>query len=1044
MHKKITWAGVVVVVGALTGLAWGREVTIDKTDSTGGWMIYKDKAAAGTVEVAPGPNADMKALEMKYDLAGGNWAAWVKKIPAGMQDMEALVFYFKGEGNYNFEVKVADDSGATFGSKFPGGANIPQWQKIVLPIKLLNYLWGGNTNTLEPRNIRKLEFAVSTDKTGGPGRILVSELQYISQSGGPVQPQLPFKISTPSAAPKTGTYNPLGQFEILTIPEWQTFADRGAVIRLSVGEGQTSGKKALQTEFSWGFQEVKGSQEQTGNWVAFLKDIKMDLSEMRSLIITYKGNGSAANLEVKLKDQFDATYAKVYVSATSMPGWTTLTIPRSELTYLRGGDGSGKFDWGHVKTLELALSRPTGATGNGQLIISNIAFESAAAGGRKNLAPGGSGTEASSNQMKVVIDDFTNLNPATLYFVVPGDDSTMNLSSSRITFESGYSLRLEYSLQSVRPTGSWVEAQRRFTPTLDWTGVETVKIWVKGDGSQNIFRFTLTDGDGNRWVADNQAVLTSTDWQLVEMPVDAFTLYDELYLEQKSGRNLKAKLHTIRQISFGIVSQPTRNSRNNGEVFLETLYILGQAVNPVSSAPLAEKPPVGIALPLKNWNMGGNSVTTLESQPALGMNFTQQLTTRLNGNYEKFSVTGEILMNSTFGDSTDGYRSQDAVVSSPNVNLMILNPVDGISSLTLGNLYFSSFSDIFANDNLYGAWGFKGALLEGWIDKLHHRTYFIKHAPDSYTVAGDYALSWGGFNAEFVGTYVNQQPFIVNATQLLSEDKAFLLELSQNLNVGNLFTVIATATGGVDWYQKYWDPSTLLPLDEGHQGTYFTGELNFSELANIFWPGFSLRGRYRYVGPDFKPTFRQSPGSWDVESGDQKGYNAKFLQNIGGGFLSAEYNKFSRVSNTDQGNSRTIFTVGYNDWASLDLSVSYEVAERLYHYLDTRYLFAGQPAQIDENRHEDIATVYLAYHFNGSLIISQWFQFKKYLQHETNETYSEMYAVAKLSYYIASNLIFSLENKFTRYGRPQDIPVIDPNDPYSLYQYTRAKIEVTF
>jgi hypothetical protein len=1034
------------MVFCLVGPSIAGNILVDKTNTSEGWLVYKDNDAKGTVMVTTGPNSAMSALELKFDLTRGNWVAWGKKVPGGLPNMQGLSFNYKGKGHSNLEIKVVHADGATFGVKIPGGTNVTDWYNIVIPIEKFDYLWGGATNVLNPGSITKLELGVSVIGDGGPGYILVSNIQYSTDKG--VKLLLPKgKAIKEKKQLKDDTWPGPGPVEIGSKDDWEVFIDRGASMKLVISEGPDEKQKAIKADFTWGPREIPGKRKQTGNWVAFLKSIGRDLSEMRNLILVYRTTGAVANLEIKIKDQHGATCGKILPGGSSKTTWTRLAIYRSDFKYLWGGDGTGKFDWDHVKVLEIALSRTDDPRDNGTIAIGNINFVSAVS---TSLALKGRSPAVKTGKMpsvpksKLVIDDFADLNPANRYYIVSGDDSSLSLASSRITFSADYSMRMRYVFNSSRPTGSWVEAQRYFSPDLDWTGVESVKIWVKGDASNNIFRFALTDGEGNIWVCDNQKVLASTDWYLVNMPIENFVMYKDLYRGGKSKENSKKHLHAIKKMGIGIVSQPNRSSSNQGEIFVEKLYLTGKGVNPDRAVPLFDKPPVGIAVPLKNWNIGGTSETLLEKYPTIGSNLTQELKFKLNGNFEKFSLLGEICMKSTFGNDDDGFRTKAADMSGTNASVTILNPVDGISNIIIGNLWFDSSQHIFSYDNLYGVWGFTGAIVEGWIDRLHHRTYFLKHAPDSYTLAGHYAMDVHNFNINLIGTYYNQAPFIQSATRLEDDDKALFLDLSQKIIISDVFDAVIRLQAGYDWYQKYWNASTQTEIDERSGGSYLEGELNFSELSNIFWPGVSLTGKYRYVEPDYKPAFRRDPGYWDIEYADQKGYNLRFYQKVAGAFFSAEYDKIDRISNFDQCRERTLLSIGYNDWSALDITLTQEFVTKIYHYIDARYIYNGQPAILNEDKRENITTLYLSYHLGRAFAISEWLQFKDILQFENNEEYTEMIAVTRVSYSPAPNISFSLENKFSRYGRKNDIPTIDPNDPYSIYEYTRARIDLTF
>jgi len=229
-------------------------------------------------------------------------------------------------------------------------------------------------------------------------------------------------------------------------------------------------------------------------------------------------------------------------------------------------------------------------------------------------------------------------------------------------------------------------------------------------------------------------------------------------------------------------------------------------------------------------------------------------------------------------------------------------------------------------------------------------------------------------------------------------------------------------------------------------GGIFAGELNITEMDKIFWPGLSLTGKYSYVDTNYKPTFRQHPGYWDVECGDQKGMSLKLYQTVAGAFLSAEYNKFNRVSNSKQYLEKTLISIGYNNWQSLDVTLTEEFATKVYHFTDTRYLVDGAYNVINDDRNEINTTLYLAYHFNSTLVLSEWMQFKRNQSRLTEDRYNQLFSTTRLTYYIATNISFSVENKFSHLGpvAHADEPLIDPTDPEAAGDYTRIRLDLAF
>jgi hypothetical protein len=1044
----------------ISGSAWAaasKLVMLDKTDTTDDWIVNTDLTATGYITVTDGPEKNEKAVRLIYDLSGGKWVNLGKEYRKNIAGAKALVFWFKSQGPYTLEIKIADLSGTTYGIKIPGGTDVPEWRKFVVPLADMTYLWGGTSHVLDLQNIRGIDFAASVPEegNGGPGNFMLCQIQY-SLDVIPADLPKPKKTAKPAAPVVKGAASRKGKVDIGGETDWRKFSDKGASVSLAFGEGPTKEQRSVQANYTWGQRKIAGVQEETGTWVAFNRDINMDLSEMRNIVFMCKGTGAIANVEVKVIDKDNCTYGKSYSNGSSLYTWSQFVVSRSDLNYMWGGDGSGKFDWSNVARLEIALSRTNDSRDTGSFAIADIRMESAVTvpkfkGVEGEVPPEEKTTEP--GRVNVTLDDFTDLNPTNRYYVEVGDDSTLQLFSSRVTFETDYSMDLRYQLLSNRPTGSWVQAERRFSPPLNWTGAEELKVWVRGDSSKNILRFTVIDGDNNLWVADNKEVLVSGDWFLVTMPMDSFTLYRELDLPVKSNKKMKDSLNAIQQLGIGIVSQPDKASRAQGEIYIENLYLVGRGLNKARAVPMMAKAPIGLALPLKNWNIGGTSETFLDTVPNTGSNLTQNLSFKLTGNFEKFSVLGEIRLDSTFGNDPDTFRSKDAVLAAPNLAVTLLNPLDGVSDIMLGNLWFNANPNIFANDNQYGGWDFKGMLVEGWLGKINHHTYFIKNAPESYTLAGQYGFTQDQFNASLIGTYYNDEPFIMNATRKLWDDSALLADLNQKVSLPGIFDINLRGQFGYDWYQKYWDSSTQTFADERDNGALFMGELNFAELSNIFWPGLSLTGQYRYVDTNFKPVLRQAPGYWDMEFGDQKGYLLRLYQSILGMYLSAEYLKINRLSTSSSYREGTRFSVGYNNWSSMDLTVTEEFWSKVYNYSDPRYLLNGSigsttpgniPALLFEDWRETDTTLYAAYHLSGNFLISENIQFKDINRFDDNTHYTEMYTLSKVAYYPAPNLTFSIENKFSRFGRQQDVPVIDPNNIYSLYQYTWVKLDLTF
>ncbi|MBL0058789.1 MAG: CIA30 family protein [Elusimicrobia bacterium] len=196
----------------------------------------------------------------------------------------------------------------------------------------------------------------------------------------------------------------------------------------------------------------------------------------------------------------------------------------------------------------------------GRVFFDNIAFEGAPespAAAAPSAAPTAVGSPAvpvtGDVANKVVVDGFDRTNPDTAYRTFSGDASQINLASSRILYDGDYSMEIQYKLLTESSWGSWVSALRAPAQPLDWSGVDAVKVWVKGDGSDNYFRFRFTQADGQVWENTDKKVLSSNRWTLVAFPIRDFTLADQ------KARGVAPKLVGIKSFELRIVS-PTSST----------------------------------------------------------------------------------------------------------------------------------------------------------------------------------------------------------------------------------------------------------------------------------------------------------------------------------------------------------------------------------------------------------------------------------------------------------------------------------------------------
>ncbi|MDD5492474.1 MAG: CIA30 family protein, partial [bacterium] len=135
------------------------------------------------------------------------------------------------------------------------------------------------------------------------------------------------------------------------------------------------------------------------------------------------------------------------------------------------------------------------------------------------------------------IDDFERPNQSTVYRVETQDESTLSINSTPRAKVGVTAIQVEYNLKTSRAAGSSV--LMRCEPELnDWTNYDQLWIWIKGDGSGNIFSIFFTDASDEVWEYQDRDVLLSQKWQLLKVDFSEFML-------TSSGENNNREIEKI-------------------------------------------------------------------------------------------------------------------------------------------------------------------------------------------------------------------------------------------------------------------------------------------------------------------------------------------------------------------------------------------------------------------------------------------------------------------------------------------------------------------
>ena len=271
---------------------------------------------------------------------------------------------------------------------------------------------------------------------------------------------------------------------------WGLKKDSGIKLNLRLLKGKKG--KCYRLDYDFG----------DGQWFQIIKDVKKDFSGMDTIEFYYKGGDAVNNLELKIEDVDGSIYGYRMDGASNVPDWEKIIIPFRDLIYFWGGDQ--KLNLRNIKNISIAVSRNRGGKGY-------ICFDEFKVKVKKVLI-------GDSYSGSVMLDNFEKVNLQSMYLALKKDNSTININSSRLYIKTGnYSMEMEYQLSADKSIPSSVSAYYESDKTLEWKNVSKVNIWVRGDGSGNIFKINLYDQDGDRYTYEDKLVLFANDWKKVSI-----------------------------------------------------------------------------------------------------------------------------------------------------------------------------------------------------------------------------------------------------------------------------------------------------------------------------------------------------------------------------------------------------------------------------------------------------------------------------------------------------------------------------------------------
>lgn len=770
----------------------------------------------------------------------------------------------------------------------------------------------------------------------------------------------------------------------------------------------------------------------------------LDISGFRNLTFQVSGAKGGEKFELGLKDK---SGGEKKVQSSDLfditDKWQKVTVPLSA------------FQGVNLKSVESISFGFNDTHGTGSINIDDIALE----GDMASPAPQASAepTSGVSRTNKVLVDGFERANPSDFYMVRTGDDSTLSVASSRLLHDGDYAMSMEYLISTQKPMGSWVLVHwDSRTNNLDWTAVESVKIWLKGDGTDNIMFFSIIDSDGESWTYEDTNILRSTKWSQMTMPVSQFFLS----ADSKDG-NQRLDLDKIKGFEIGVMNKSSIET--SGKVYIDQLYVTGAGLSAVWAAPpsVAEKLRAAVSA-IGNVDLSGLIYSEYFQTPEESQRMSHWGKLIANAKAGDFSGRIEFATESqNFSDAaymgtisktntTAAVQTQSPKTISPSIQVMGNNLSSRISNVTIGNLWFDYTKYTFS-----GGWGWKGVAMEGDVERFNYHAFYISQPYDSFAAGTRWIgyfpdLKVTGYAVAANDTARIQNVGNINSGSLanagkwdikqIADDIAYCAELLKYFDDKR---VQVEATAGWDKYNKYAEADYTDPYHPVYSqkldspvslwDNMYKGRI---ETNNILLEDLRVAYEYRSIGAEYKPRYRQNPSGFDDSECDQKGYNVRASHRIFGFTVSAEYDDIKRISDSAFYRFRSNYGVGYYGYYGIDVSVFVESKREQYTAASSRSSFSAS------NRNDKVGTTELYIRNQLSPLSSLWFKIRVEDIDDTvgSLTYQTHSFYTKYEYYLTSNAKLFAEYKTTRYPQSSWEPNGYPFDD----NFAKAYFELTF
>ena len=666
---------------------------------------------------------------------------------------------------------------------------------------------------------------------------------------------------------------------------------------------------------------------------------------------------------------------------------------------------------------------------------------------------------------KVLIDGFERVNTNDFYNVKTGNDSSLSLQSSRLLHDGDYSMEMSYYLSNV--VNTWVSAVWQSADGLDWNGAEDIKIWIKGDGSDNVFRISLFDAQGNMWSYDDYNAMKSTKWVLLASKISDFKL-----VSVSNNAPQIPDISAVKGYEIGVWNKTGASS--SGKVWVDQFYISGVGLNATLATPPAVVEKLRLAVPsIGNVDLSGVIYSEFMQTPEEAQRMThwaKLVASAKAGDYSgrfEFASVSQNFSDSVYLKNADDdsgrivYVAQAPAANFPSIQVMGNNLNFYLTNITIGNIWVEYSKYTFSLPSL-GGYGWKGATVEGDIDRFNYHAFYINRPNDSYVLGTRWISYYPDTKLVLYGVHDYASGKVENASRVsngtLTETNSVDIRSLYRDSVANMElwhwfmdkTIQLEVDAGWDSFEQYaygvynvnaptvWLYSNQYPQTIKLFDPMYRGKIEANEL---FLPGSILSMEYRFVGTEYKPSFRKEPAWFDDSDADQKGYNIQLTEKYNGFQLFTAYDDLTRLSNNKYFKYRSNFGVGYYGYAGLDVTLSFERTREKYDYASSRSGFVtGFTTGGLRNTIVSKSELYLRNQISSKTAV--WFKMF-YSEAEDQDTWAKYFfnwLNVRYEYYMSSNAKLFAEYKTSRYPERAWEPAGYPFDD----NFTKVSFELTF